>query len=238
MAPTLSVVLVRPQLGQNIGLAARAMGNFGVSDLRLVSPRDPWPNPEAQNASVAAKPIIEGATLYDSLAEATKDLSWVFCTSARLRYIKKEVYTLSQGTNLVKTLGLPKIGLVFGPEQAGLTNEEVSLCHGGLLIKTSSTVPSLNLAHAVLLCLYEFSRVSYPTPLYDLSTHGNTLSFLCFFEERLEKKGFFSPKEKEEKMRQNLRDIFLRRPLSYQDINTLFGAIKALEKNVDNSSKR
>lgn len=237
MTPSLSIILVRPQLGENIGLAARAMGNFGITDLRLVSPRDPWPNSLAQNASVGARPIIEGATLYESLEAAIGDLQWVFCTTARQRYIKKEFYTLKEGATLIKGFASQKTGIVFGPEQTGLTNEEISLCHVALSVPTHPSVPSLNLAHAVLLCAYEFSQLEpsfSPGPLP--ASQEKIFFLLSFLEENLEKENFFVPLEKKEKMLQNLRDIFLRRPLSPDDINTLFGVLKSLRGIVDKSS--
>ncbi|HCI48678.1 MAG: hypothetical protein A2977_04120 [Alphaproteobacteria bacterium RIFCSPLOWO2_01_FULL_45_8] len=237
MIPSLSIILVRPQLGDNIGLTARAMGNFGITDLRLVSPRDPWPNPLAQNASVGARSIIETATVFSSLEKAMRDLQWVFCTTARHRYIKKEVYDLKKGMDFVKTLSSQKIGIVFGPEQTGLTNEEVSLCHGALSILTHPSLSSLNLAHAVLLCVYEFSqRASFLVNTPPPASQEKVLSFLFFLESRLEAEGFFFPTEKKEKMKQNLRDIFLRRPLSSDDINTLFGVLRSLSRPEDKSS--
>jgi tRNA/rRNA methyltransferase len=232
--PLISIILVRPQMGENIGLSARAMGNFGITDLRLVAPRDPWPNLLAQSASVGARSIIDKAALFGSLEEATNDLQWIFCTTARQRYIKKEFYSLKEGCNFIKTNAFEKIGIVFGPEQAGLTNEEVSICHGALSIPTHTAVSSLNLAHAVLLCVYEFSQIPPLTSPSSSSaaSQGRILSFLAFLEECLEEKGFFFPREK---MQQNLRDIFLRRPLSSDDINTLFGAVKALQRTGDKS---
>lgn len=156
MTLPLSIILVRPQLGENIGLAARAMGNFGLKDLRIVQPRDPWPNPAALSASVGAHETIKKATIFSSLEESIKDLSWVFCTTARHRYIKKTFYDLEEAVTFSLSLTPQKVGIVFGPEQTGLSNEEVSLCHAGLSISTASDLPSLNLAHAVLLCAYEF----------------------------------------------------------------------------------
>lgn len=236
MSFLLSVVLVRPQLGENIGLAARAMANFGLKDLRLVSPRDPWPNNAAKSASVGAAGIIDSAALFGSLEGALEDLEWVFCTTARLRDIKKQTYSLKESVSFIKAISPNKIGLVFGPEQAGLTNEEVSLCHGSISIPTSPTLSSLNLSHAVLLCIYEFSQhLSSLSSSKPLASQKEMFSFLSFLENQLENKGFFLPLEKKEKMKQNLRDIFLRRPLSSHDINTLFGAVKSLSVPEDNS---
>lgn len=239
MTPPLSIILVRPQLGENIGLAARAMGNFDIKDLRIVSPRDAWPNPSALSASVGAHPIIENAATFTSLEEAIKDLSWVFGATARLRYIKKTAYDIKEAASFSTSLFPQKVGVVFGPEQTGLTNEEVSFCHAVLSIPTSPSLSSLNLAHAVLLCVYEFSQrnlTPHPTSPTLLATHEEVFSLLSFLEMSLEKKGFFFPEEKKEKMKQNLRDIFLRTPLSVDDTNTLFGALKVLQKNVDKSS--
>ena len=234
MIPSLSIILVRPQLGENIGRASRAMGNFGASDLRLVSPRDPWPNSAALAASVGAREIIERARVFESLAGAVQNLDWVFCTTARLRDIKKEVYNLREGAHVANALSAKKIGIVFGPEQAGLTNEEVSLCNGAISIPTSPGSSSLNLSHAVLLCVYEFSGLlKKPNKTQEQAKQGEVLSFLSFLEERLESKSFFLPAEKKEKMKQNLRDIFLRRPISSNDINTLFGAVKCLGQGGD-----
>lgn len=237
MTVPLSIILVRPQLGENIGLAARAMGNFDITDLRLVSPRDGWPSPSALSASVGAHSLIETASVFSSLEEALKDISWVFAATARPRYIKKTVYDIKEAASFSKELFPQKVGIVFGPEQTGLTNEDISVCHAALSIATSPSLPSLNLAHAVLLCAYEFSqtRASQPSPPL-LASHEEVFSLLSFLEGSLEKKGFFFPEEKKEKMKQNLRDIFLRTPLSSDDTNTLFGALKTLQKNGDKSS--
>lgn len=234
MNTDVSVVLCRPQLGENIGLAARAMGNFGIKDLRIVCPRDPWPNINAINASVSARHIVDKAGVFYSLNEAIADLEWTFSTTARPRYIKKTTHALKELTGFLESHPFKKIGVVFGPEQAGLTNEEISLCNGSIYVETSLDCPSLNLSHAVLLCMYELSRVTNTHPIQESSAQmKEVFSLLSYLEMSLEKNGFFSPEEKKDKMKQNLRDIFLRRPLSVHDVNTLFGVFRCLGKPGD-----
>ncbi|MFN7662829.1 MAG: RNA methyltransferase [Alphaproteobacteria bacterium] len=234
MNTDIAVILCRPQLGENIGLAARAMGNFGIKDLRIVCPRDPWPNTNAIHASVSAREIVDKAGVFCSLKEAIADLEWALCTTARPRYLKKSVYALKDTPSLFQAHPFKKIGFVFGPEQAGLTNEEISLCNGSIYIETSPDCPSLNLSHAVLLCMYELARVTNTHPIQESSAEmREVFSLLSYLELSLEKNGFFSPEEKRDKMKQNLRDIFLRRPLSVHDVNTLFGVFRCLGKPGD-----
>ncbi|MDC0348925.1 RNA methyltransferase [Alphaproteobacteria bacterium] len=236
MIQAFSIILVRPQLGENIGLVARAMGNFGFSDLRIVSPRAPWPNPSAESASVGAGTIVKKARVFSSLESATKDLHYTLCATARDRSLKKERLSLKESVVALSTLSAQNIGLVFGPEQAGLTNEEISLTNESFFIPTNPGLRSLNLSHAVLVCLYELSSSSSFSPKkvrLSPASHEEVSSFLRFLERSLERSNFFYPLEKKDKMKQNLRDIFLRLPLTSPDTKTLYGAVKSLVRSVD-----
>jgi tRNA/rRNA methyltransferase len=236
MTHKFSIILVRPQLGENIGLVARAMGNFGFSDLRIVSPRDPWPNTSAENASVGAGAIIKKARVFPSLEGATKDLHYTLCATARDRSLKKERLSLKESTRALGALPTQSVGLVFGPEQAGLTNEEISVTNESFFIPTSPGLRSLNLSHSVLVCLYELSSLPAPSLKKERlspASHEEVSSFLRFLERSLERSGFFHPPEKKDKMKQNLRDIFLRLPLTSPDTKTLYGAVRSLVRAVD-----
>ena len=229
----LVVILVRPQMGENIGFTIRAMANFGATDLRLVSPRDGWPNPAALSASAGTASHVSIST-HDSLSSALKDLGSAFAVTARQRDIKKTVLEL--GTQEVSASVSIPAGLVFGPEKAGLTNEDVSMCNYALTIPTSPLFPSMNLSHAVAVCLSAFSSVPFEKK-EAAAPKGSVDSLLLYLEQALSARDFFYPIEKGTKMKQNLRDLFLRAPLSVQDINTLFGAVKCLAQSVDKSEK-
>ncbi len=222
------IVLVAPQMGENIGAAARAMGNFGLSDLRIVTPRDGWPNPTAKSVAAHALPIIESARIFDTLAEAIADCHHVYATTARLRELNKPTVTARQYPTLAG-----KTAILFGRENNGLSNEEIALAHSILTIPTHPACPSINIAQAVLLAAYEWyqQQQDYAAPVLELPAEHQELSgFFDQLEASLDDVNFWKVSEKKEKMWQNLRAIFLRSAPSYQEIQSLRGMIRSLHQ--------
>ena len=167
-----AIVLSHPQLGENIGAAARAMKNFGLSDLRLVSPRDPWPNKKADAMSAGAIDIVRQARVFDNLNGALTDLHLVYATTARDRGTTKEVITPTEAARRLRRAALSgnKTAILFGGERAGLENDEVSLADAVVTIPTAE-LTSLNLGQAVLLLSYEWFRIGDETPISRIE-HG------------------------------------------------------------------
>ena len=227
----LTVVLVRPQLGENIGLVMRAMANFGVLNLSLVSPRDGWPSDAAHQASSGAHARVK-ARVFSTLPQALAPHTHTVAVTARMRDMKK-TWVPFEKTPVQQALA-GQGALVFGPEKAGLTNEDVSFCNKALSLPTSPAFPSLNLSHAVAVCLSLMAKATPVRPL-TLAPTQQTHHFLDMLEGLLMDAGFFTPPEKAEKMRHNLRDLFLRVPLSKDDINTLFGVVHRLRQGGDKS---
>ena len=232
-----AIILVRPQLAVNIGMCARAMANFGLSDLRLVSPREGWPRTGAlkkgANAAAAgAVHLLEGAKLYDSLPEAIADLNFVYATTARERGQFKPIVTPGEAMpEAARAIAAgQKRGVLFGPERTGLSNDEVALADVIMTFPVNEAYASLNLAQAVLLVGYEFMRANSGARAPFAADPGSppapremVLSFFDYLESELERAGFFRPLAKAPVMRRNLRNIFHRLSLSAQDISTLRG---------------
>jgi tRNA/rRNA methyltransferase len=237
-----SIILVRPQLAVNIGMCARAMANFGLKDLRLVSPREGWPRTGALKdaayaAAAGAVHILEGAKLYDSLPAAITDLHYVLATTARERGQHKPVSTPAEAMPEVfqRILAGESLAILFGPERTGLDNDEVSLADALLTFPVNPAYASLNLAQAVLLTGYEWMRASTqakaPFSVVERSPPAPRemiLSFFEYLEGELERTGFFRPPGKQPVMRRNLRNIFHRMQLTEQDVRTLRGMIVRL----------
>lgn len=229
------VVLCEPQMGENIGMAARAMANFALGELRLVAPRDGWPNPAATATAAGATHILEAATVYPDTRAAIADLTLVYATTARERGQMKRVLAPKQA---VAEIG-PAIaaggraGILFGREREGLWNDEVSLADAIMTFPVNPAFPSLNLAQAVLLVGYEWfsAQTAGAVPFADLertpAPREMVVSFFDFLEEELDKVGFYPP-EKKATMSRNMRDMFLRRELSEQEVRTFRGLASAL----------
>src|SRR5262245_34811447 len=156
-SPAPIIVLVRPQLGENIGKAARAMLNFGLAEMRLVAPRDGWPNPSAGPAAAGADVVLEQATVFDTLAEAVADCAHVYATTVRKRGVTKPVVTPEEAAREIHG-AVGRSAIVFGPERSGLETEEVALARSILTVRINPEFGSLNLAQAVILCAYEWSK--------------------------------------------------------------------------------
>ncbi|AWM87613.1 RNA methyltransferase [Microvirga sp. 17 mud 1-3] len=230
------IILVEPQLAENIGMVARAMANFGLSELRLVSPRNGWPKKGAHSAASGATHILESAKLYDTAREAIADLNFVLATTARARGQMKRVFgpepAMAEAHRRVREG--QGVGILFGRERTGLENDEISLADAIVTFPVDPQFSSLNLAQAVLLMAYEWQRQatgsalpfaggteSLPAPREML------VSFFDYIEGALDSLDYF-PEDKRPIMVRNMRDIFHRLALTEQDVRTLRGAIRAL----------
>jgi tRNA/rRNA methyltransferase len=237
-----AIILVRPQLAVNIGMCARAMANFGLSDLRLVNPREGWPRTGALRkgayaAAAGAVHLLEGAKLYDSLESAVADLNFVWATTARERGQGKRIVppAIAMGEAARAFAAGDKQAIMFGPERTGLDNDEIAIADALITFPVNPAYASLNLAQAVLLTGYEWFRASQgdvlPFAEIDRSPPAPRemiLSFFEYFEDELEKNGFFRPEGKRPVMQRNLRNIFHRMGMTEQDVRTLRGAIVRL----------
>lgn len=239
---SLSIILVRPQLAVNIGMCARAMANFGLSDLRLVAPKCGWPpSPEWHEAAISsaagAAHILEGLKLYDTLDEAIADLNYVWASTARERGQAKPVLSPKVAMTQAASgfLQGERHGILFGPERTGLENDEVGVAHAILTFPVDPAYASLNLAQAVLLTAYEFFQAStgdllpYAAPNRSPpAPYALTASFFEYVENALDEVGFFRPPQKKPIMARNLRNMFNRMSMSVQDVRTLRGAFVRL----------
>ena len=231
------VVLVEPQLGENIGMAARAMGNFGLSELRLVKPRDGWPNLQAQRTASGADAVIESARLFETAAGSIADCSLVFVTTARAHDQAKPVRAPDAAVReMAAEIGKGgRVAILFGRERWGLTNEEVALADRIITFPVVPEFASLNLAQAVLLMGYEWFKAAQggtlPFAATDRSQRASKEQVQSFFDTlvtELDRVEFLRPPEKRDTMIVNLRNIFVRMEPTRQDMQTLHGAIKAI----------
>jgi tRNA/rRNA methyltransferase len=235
--PAPLVILVEPQLGENIGTTARAMANFGLPELRLVKPRDDWPNPRARAAASGADRVLDAAQLFDTVEAAIADCTLVFATTARAHDQAKPVVDAGQAAELTaaRIAGGEKVGILFGRERWGLQNEEVGLADQIITLPVNPAFASLNLAQAVLIVAYEWFKLTtggkLPFAMPQKSSPAPKEQMLAFFtsiERELEKVEFFRPPEKRTTMQVNLRNIFHRMQPTRQDIQTLHGIIMAI----------
>jgi tRNA/rRNA methyltransferase len=231
------VILVEPQLGENIGMAARAMGNFALSRLRLVKPRDGWPNVAAQRAAAGADHILEGVQLFDAVEEAVADLSLLFATTARAHDQAKPVVGPDTAAReiVAHVEGGGDAGILFGRERWGLMNEEVALANRIITFPVNPGFASLNLAQAVLLMGYEWFKLStsgaLPFVMPERSERASQHQMQAFFDNliaELDKVEFLRPREKRDTMLVNLRNIFTRMEPTKQDMHTLHGVVMAI----------
>lgn len=230
-------ILVDSQLGENIGASARAMANFGLKDLRLVRPRDGWPNPAAENAASGAAVVLERARLFDSTAAAVADLQRLYATSARNRDMVKPLVTPRQAATELRAVAAQGVraGLLFGPERAGLLNDDVALAEAIITVPLNPAFASLNLAQAVFIVGYEwFLAGADPAPrtmplgTSRPATRAELINFFERLEQALDAAGFLRPPEKRPNMVRNLRDIFSRAELTEQEVRSLHGVISSL----------
>ena len=233
------IVLVEPQLGDNIGATARAMLNCGLTELRLVKPRDGWPNPKAWQMASGADVVLEEARLFDRVEDAVADLQRVYATTARHRDMVKHVVTPRQAAAEIRRHGTAgeRCGVLFGRERIGLTNDEVVLADAVLTVPLNPGFTSLNLAQAVLLVAWEWLHAEDTTPPRRLveaghrpTTNEELLIFFDHLETALEERGFFRVKEKRPPTVRTLRNIWKRAELTDRDVRMLHGVVSALVK--------
>lgn len=230
-----AIILVDPQLGENIGMVARAMWNCELTDLRLVRPRDHWLNEHTIKAAAGAGERVKEARVFESTEEAIADLEWVYATTARQRSMEKLIRTRQTVKHMSENAS-QKMGILFGRERFGLHNDDIALANAIIEVPLNPEYPSLNLAQAVLVCAYEWYQETLEKPepktLEGLTnppaTKENLVNFFEHLEEELDKTSFFLPAEKRPKMVRNLRNMFQHMPLSEQDVRTLRGVISAL----------
>ena len=231
------VILVEPQLGENIGAAARAMANFGLSQLRLVKPRQAWPNDKAQMMAAGADRVLDGAVLYDTVASAIADCSFVLATTARSHDQAKLVVSAADAAVEMapRIAGGETVGILFGRERNGLENDEVALADCIVTLPVNPAFASLNLAQAVIIVAYEWFKLqssgALPFAMPQKSPPAAKQQLLVFFaamERELEKVEFFRPPDKRETMQINLRNIFTRMAPTQQDIQTLHGVLMSI----------
>ena len=236
-APGPVVILIEPQLGENIGAAARAMLNAGLTELRLVRPREPWPNPKAEAAAAGAGAVLAEAGIYEQCAAAVADLVRVYATTARARELIKPVVTPRRAAaelRLAVAAG-ERCGLMFGPERTGLTNDDLTLADTLVTVPLNPGFSSLNLSQAVMILAYEWFQVSDRTPPRKLvtnatrpATKAELLNFLAHLEASLDECGFLRNREKRPGMVRNIRNIFQRAGLTEQELRTLHGIVSEL----------
>jgi len=234
-----AVILVNPQLGENIGAAARAMLNFGLTELRLVAPRDGWPNPASEATAAGATSVLTHAKVYETTAEATADLSFLLAATARRRELEIPVIGTGDVGALLQTheASGTRTGILFGPEKAGLKNEDVVLCNHILTYPINPAFHSLNLAQAVGVFgyIWKSAEGASPPPTFDMApaeaaSREDLVRMFEHLEDELDKAGFFFPLDKRPLMSRNIRVPFVRSNMTEQEVRTFRGIIKALAK--------
>lgn len=238
MAPP-AIILVRPQLGWNIGAAARAMANFGLDDLRIVAPRDGWPSADARAMATGAGDILERARIHATAREAVGDLHRLWATTARHRDMAKPVLTPGEVARACRSGDL-RTGILFGPESTGLANDEVVLADALVRIPTPGRQQSLNLAQAVLVLAWECSGSSEAVAEWRTDEAPATMAeFDGFFDQlvgALDSSGFLRNREQRPVTVRNLRTMFQRAGLSGREVRTLRGVVSALAERPDRDS--
>jgi tRNA/rRNA methyltransferase len=239
-ATTPVVILVRPQLGENIGMAARAMLNCGLSTLRLVNPRDGWPNDKAQRAASGADVVLEKAEVFDSVAAAVADLERVVATTARNRELTQRILTPRRAAAQVRGwIGEgERVGILFGPERTGLENDDMVHADTALSIPLNPQFSSLNIAQAVLLVAYEWAAAGEEAPAERMSDHATRpatkeelQNLFDHLERALDQSGFLRNKDMRPSMVLNLKALLQRAEMTEQEARTFHGVIKFLSKN-------
>ncbi len=231
------IVLVRPQLGENIGKAARAMLNFGLTEIRLVAPRDGWPNPGAGPAAAGANVVLEHAAVFDTLAEAVADCAHVYATTVRKRGVSKPVVTPEQAALAIHR-GPGRSAIVFGPERSGLDSEDVALARAIITVPINPEFASLNLAQAVILCAYEWSKhvgLAQPTAevLLPPAPQEELEGMIDQLEAMLEPRGYYFPHSRAEATRLTLRSLLTKPGWNHLEVRTLRGVLSTLRRQPD-----
>jgi tRNA/rRNA methyltransferase len=244
-----AVILVMPQLGENIGFAARAMANFGLTDLRLVAPRDGWPNDKARAAAAGAAALVDRATVYATVPEAIGELNFVLAATARPRGMVKTVLSPADAAAELKRRGASaeRCGVLFGPERSGLDNDTISLADALLIAPVAPEFASLSLPQAVLIFGYEWFKGRGPTPPLGRARkprgqggepaklartrpahRAELLALFAHLEDELDRAGFLYPEDKKPSMARSIRNMFHRMGATDQDVRTWRGIIASL----------
>jgi len=228
-------ILVRPQMGENIGSVARAIKNFKINKLRIINPRCAWPNQKAIATSVGAKDILKSAKIYDTVEKSIGDLDIIFASSSRIRKVNKKTISVS---NLKKKIKKGrKIGILFGPEASGLSNDEIRCADFLVKIPSNNKFSSINLSHSAIIFCFELfkhfsiKKIEYKTGYKSsVATKSEVNKFLSFIIHGLDKKGFLQPDHKRKSMIRNINNIFHRMDLSEQEIRILLGIFSTLNE--------
>ncbi|SPF81300.1 RNA methyltransferase [Pseudoprimorskyibacter insulae] len=230
-------VLVRPQMGENIGAAARAMLNFGLDQMHLVAPRDGWPNPSAVAMASGAGRVLDDAQVSETVVGAVEDCSFVFATTARQRGLTKPIYTPERAMEVARERIAKgeKVGVLFGPERAGLENDDIAVANAIISVPVNPEFASLNLAQCVLLTAYEWRRQTVDTVAetvelagHDWATAIEMEKLAEHYEQRLDEAGFFYPHTKSDGMKVTLRNLWSRLPLTRADVQMLHGVMRQM----------
>ncbi|PVA06170.1 RNA methyltransferase [Thalassorhabdomicrobium marinisediminis] len=230
-------VLIRPQMGENIGAAARAMWNFGLDRMRIVAPRDGWPNPAADAMASGAGRLLDEAEVAEDVAGGIADRTYVYAATARPRELTKPVFSPEAAMRdaAARIARGEKVAVMFGPERSGMENADIAHANAIITVPVNPAFPSLNLAQCVLLAGYEWRRTQQDVP--EVVVQGQTVetadqrdieALARHYEDRLEEAGFFYPEHKAENMKVNLRNLWSRMPMTRADVQMLHGALRQL----------
>ncbi|THV24985.1 RNA methyltransferase [Peteryoungia ipomoeae] len=235
-----AIILVEPQLGENIGMVARAMANFGLAELRLVNPRDGWPSDKARSAAAKADHVIDGTVVYDRLEGAVADLNFVYATTARSRDGFKPVRSPVTAAETLRGRfrSGEKTGILFGREKSGLSNEDVALADEIVTFPVNPAFASLNIAQAVLLMSYEWMKsgmedhhaVAFDAPEQAQASKQEVIGLFEHVEQALSVRNYFHPPHKKAKLVDNLRAVLTRRSYTSPEIHVLRGIITSLDR--------
>ena len=232
-----SFVLVRPQMGENIGAAARAMWNFGLDRMAVVDPRDGWPNQKAVAMASGAGRLLDAARLTQTTEAAIDDAAFVFATTARPRGLTKPVFSPEAAMTKARDLiaGGNRVAILFGPERAGLENDDIARANAIISVPVNPDFPSLNLAQCVLLCAYEWRRATTDVAGAEMAmggtewaTSGEVEALARHYEDTLTSAGFFFPPEKAGTMQTTLRNLWSRMPFTRADVQILHGILRQM----------
>jgi len=229
------LILVRPQMGENIGSVARAIKNFSIKNLRIVKPKCTWPNQKALSTSVGAKDILKSAKIYNSIEKSVGDLDIIFASTSRIRKINKKVISVQDLKKNIKSKR--KIGILFGPEASGLSNDDLNYADLLVKIPTNKKFSSLNLSHSAIIFCFELFKcfsaknVRYKSNYKSMKAKKSEVNkFINFIISGLDKKGFLQPEHKRKSMIRNINNIFHRLDLSEQEIRILLGIFSTLNE--------
>lgn len=236
-APQPTIVLIRPQMGENIGAAARAMWNFGLDRMRIVDPRDGWPNPAAIAMASGAGRLLDEAEIFTDVADGIADRTYVYATTARPRELTKPVFSPEAAMTeaAARIASGEKVAVMFGPERSGMENADIAYANAIITMPVNPLFPSLNLAQCVLLVGYEWRRAI--GEVVDVMVQGQTVdpadqqeieALARHYEDRLNDAGFFYPAHKAASMKLNLRNLWSRMPMTRADVQMLHGMLRQL----------